>query len=122
MTVMKSDSSPLILKLAFYASFLAAELPSQLSELPSGRWRRQIDFLCVVSKKLGSDTWIPIQVSRTMQIPTRVTHVATFKMMAWSLVAISQVGLKNVHGFYATRALLGLLEGYVKSTIIQNVC
>ena len=32
-------------------------------------------------------------------------------MMSWSLVAISQVGLKNRVGFYTTRALLGLLEG-----------
>jgi hypothetical protein len=35
------------------------------------------------------------------------------QMMSWSVIALSQVGLKNVHGFYATRALLGLLEGYV---------
>ncbi|KAJ9096219.1 hypothetical protein QFC20_006463 [Naganishia adeliensis] len=49
------------------------------------------------------------------------THIVTFrKMMAWSLVAISQVGLKNVHGFYATRALLGLLEGHVESTMFQE--
>ncbi|KAJ9125072.1 hypothetical protein QFC22_000025 [Naganishia vaughanmartiniae] len=68
----------------FYACFLAAELPSQL-----------------ISKKLGSDVWIPIQ------------------MMSWSVVALSQVGLKNVHGFYATRALLGLLEGgFIADTIL----
>ncbi|KAJ9108708.1 hypothetical protein QFC21_000028 [Naganishia friedmannii] len=68
----------------FYACFLAAELPSQL-----------------ISKKLGSDVWIPIQ------------------MMSWSVIALSQVGLKNVHGFYATRALLGLLEGgFIADTIL----
>ncbi|GMF62473.1 unnamed protein product [[Candida] boidinii] len=60
----------------FYLCFLSAELPSQL-----------------VSKKLGADVWIPIQ------------------MMSWSIVALAQVGLKNKHGFYACRALLGLLEG-----------
>ncbi|OWB62574.1 hypothetical protein B5S29_g3508 [[Candida] boidinii] len=60
----------------FYLCFLSAELPSQL-----------------VSKKLGADVWIPIQ------------------MMGWSIVALAQVGLKNKHGFYACRALLGFLEG-----------
>lgn len=34
-------------------------------------------------------------------------------MMAWSAIAIGQCGLKNKAQFYATRALLGLWEGYV---------
>ncbi|OWB74317.1 hypothetical protein B5S31_g4106 [[Candida] boidinii] len=60
----------------FLLCFLSAELPSQL-----------------VSKRLGADVWIPIQ------------------MMCWSIVALAQVGLKDKHGFYACRALLGFLEG-----------
>ncbi|ODQ78820.1 hypothetical protein BABINDRAFT_172102 [Babjeviella inositovora NRRL Y-12698] len=47
----------------------------------------------LVSKRLGPDRWIP------------------FQMVAWSLVAISQVALKGKVGFYTTRFLLGLLEG-----------
>lgn len=60
----------------FLVTFLIAELPSQL-----------------VSKKLGPDIFIPIQ------------------MVAWSIVAISQAAMKNKTGFYITRALIGLLEG-----------
>lgn len=60
----------------FYLCFLCAELPSQM-----------------ISKKLGPDVWIPIQ------------------MVSWSLVAAMQCFLKEQHGFYVTRALLGLIEG-----------
>lgn len=60
----------------FYLCFLCAELPSQM-----------------LSKKLGPDVWIPIQ------------------MTLWSIVAICQCRLTGVTTFYATRALLGLLEG-----------
>ncbi|KAF6826848.1 phthalate transporter [Colletotrichum plurivorum] len=60
----------------FYLCFLCAELPSQ-----------------IISKKLGPDVWIPIQ------------------MVSWSTIAICQCLIKEEKGFYATRALLGLIEG-----------
>ncbi|KAK6337909.1 hypothetical protein TWF696_001387 [Orbilia brochopaga] len=60
----------------FLVSFLVAELPSQL-----------------VSKKLGPDNWIPIQ------------------MISWSIVASLQVFLSGKGSFFATRALIGLIEG-----------
>lgn len=59
----------------FLFSFLLAELPSQL-----------------VSKKIGPDRWIPIQIT------------------LWSVVAMSQCAMTGKKGFYATRSILGLLE------------
>ncbi|KAI1378359.1 MFS general substrate transporter [Hypoxylon crocopeplum] len=53
------------------------------AELPSG----------LISKKLGADVWIPTI------------------MVGWSVVAMSQAFLKNRAGFYAIKALLGLLMG-----------
>ena len=47
----------------------------------------------MISKKLGPDNWIPIQ------------------MISWSIVAIAQCRLNGQASFYATRALLGLIEG-----------
>ncbi|UOH80488.1 hypothetical protein LQV05_003142 [Cryptococcus neoformans] len=70
----------------FYCCFLFAELPSQM-----------------ISKKLGSDVWIPIQ------------------MMTWSVVAICQMAIKGKSSFYATRALLGLLEGGFVADTMRGV-
>ncbi|KAK6459991.1 putative allantoate permease [Scheffersomyces coipomensis] len=54
-----------------------------LAELPSQ----------IISKRLGPDIFIPIQ------------------MCAWSIVALSQGALKGKASFYATRALIGMIEG-----------
>ncbi|KLO81886.1 putative tartrate transporter [Fusarium fujikuroi] len=60
----------------FYLCFLSVEVPSQM-----------------ISKKLGPDVWIPIQ------------------MVTWSIIGICQGFVQDKQSFYATRALLGLIEG-----------
>lgn len=60
----------------FYLCFLSAEVPSQM-----------------ISKKLGPDVWIPIQ------------------MVTWSIIGICQGFITGEKTFYTTRALLGLVEG-----------
>ncbi|KAJ5306435.1 hypothetical protein N7508_005450 [Penicillium antarcticum] len=55
----------------------------------------------LLSKWFGPDRWIP------------------FQMLSWSLVAACQAFIKSKGGFYATRALLGLLEGgFIADTIL----
>lgn len=68
----------------FYVSFLFAEIPSQL-----------------ISKRLGPDRWIPIQ------------------MVSWSLVASLQAFLAGKGSFFACRCLLGLIEGgFIPDTVL----
>ncbi|KAJ5910138.1 hypothetical protein N7504_004781 [Penicillium tannophilum] len=68
----------------FLLCFLFAELPSQL-----------------ISKWVGPDRWIPIQ------------------MVSWSLIAACQAFVQNKSGYYACRAMLGLLEGgFIPDTIL----
>ncbi|KAI4154716.1 MAG: hypothetical protein LQ340_001491, partial [Diploschistes diacapsis] len=60
----------------FYVCFLVAELPSQL-----------------ISKKLGPDNWIPIQ------------------MICWSIIASCQSRIDSKGAFYLARGLMGVVEG-----------
>ena len=46
----------------------------------------------LILKKIGPDRWIPIQ------------------MVIWSVAAMSQCALTGKKSFFATRALLGMLE------------
>lgn len=54
----------------------------------------------LISKKVGSDVFVPIQ------------------LCAWSIVSLAQVGIKNRGGFFALRAMLGLIQG----SFIADVC
>lgn len=55
----------------------------------------------LLSKWLGPDRWIPVQ------------------MVTWSVIAACQAFIKNKSGFFATRALLGLIEGgFIPDTIL----
>lgn len=60
-----------------------SRLAFMAAELPSG----------IISKAIGPDLWLPIQ------------------MVLWSIVAASQAALSGKKSFYATRALIALLEG-----------
>ena len=68
----------------FFFAFLAAEIPSQL-----------------VSKRLGPDVWIPIQ------------------MVTWSLLASLQAFISGRWSFWITRALIGMCSGgFIPTTIL----
>lgn len=47
----------------------------------------------LISKKIGADVWIPTQ------------------LVLWSIVSITQSAIQGAKGFYATRALIGALQG-----------
>lgn len=47
----------------------------------------------LISKKVGPEVWIPTQ------------------LILWSVISMAQAGISEKNGFYATRALLGLLQG-----------
>lgn len=86
----------------FKVFFLVCEVPSQL-----------------VSKKLGPDVWIPIQVSVITRFFFSLRGYSyNLQMTGWSLVALSQFWLKDEAGFYITRALLGAWEG----GFIADIC
>lgn len=67
----------------FFLAFILAELPSQL-----------------VSKRLGPDTWLPMQ------------------MVAWSVIASLQSLLSGKWSFWITRALIGICEGGFIPTVV----
>ena len=76
----------------FTASFMCAELPSQLVS----KWfvHHGIDTRnMLMHGRLGPDRWIPMQ------------------MILWSIVAASQFKLSGRASFLTTRALLGILQG-----------
>ncbi|KAF2708578.1 MFS general substrate transporter [Pleomassaria siparia CBS 279.74] len=75
------------------------ELDMNTNEFNYGQTIFLASFLCaelpsgLVSKKLGADRWIPTII------------------VGWSIVSVSQVGLKSKTGYYIVRCLLGLLMG-----------
>jgi hypothetical protein len=76
----------------FTASFMCAELPSQLVS----KWlvdRNLVMRSILIIHRMGPDRWIPSQ------------------MMLWSIVAASQYRLSGRASFLTTRALLGILQG-----------
>jgi hypothetical protein len=91
----------------FYLCFLSAELPSQL-----------------ISKKLGPDNWIPIQmyVLFIERCLTRQELVSdTLNRTSWSLVASMQAFLSGRKSFFACRALLGLIEGGFIVCVLSSI-
>ncbi|CAE6435676.1 unnamed protein product [Rhizoctonia solani] len=78
---------------------LLKDLGMNTNDYNNGQMIFLLSFMCaelpsqLVSKRLGPDVWLPIQ------------------LVAWSIVAMLQCLLTSRGGFFATRCLLGLLEG-----------
>ncbi|CAE6531990.1 unnamed protein product [Rhizoctonia solani] len=78
---------------------LLKDLGLNTNDYNNGQMIFYLSFMCaelpsqLVSKRLGPDVWLPIQ------------------LVLWSIVAMSQCRLNSRASFFATRCLLGLLEG-----------
>ncbi|KAG8682775.1 hypothetical protein FRC08_014734 [Ceratobasidium sp. 394] len=78
---------------------LLKDLKLNTNDYNNGQMIFYLSFMCaelpsqLVSKRLGPDVWLPIQ------------------LVLWSIVAMSQCKLHSRASFFATRCLLGLLEG-----------
>lgn len=105
----------------FYLCFLFAELPSQMSESPrTRRARSQLKLLSLQEarqRRLDPHPGRSFCNSRSVVDVRKVSH--HLQMMSWSAVAIGQVGINGKSSFYATRAVLGLIEGgFIADTIL----
>ncbi|QRV97941.1 major facilitator superfamily transporter [Ceratobasidium sp. AG-Ba] len=75
------------------------DLKFNTNDYNNGQMIFLLSFMCaelpsqLVSKRLGPDVWLPIQ------------------LVLWSIVAMSQCKINSRGSFFATRCLLGLLEG-----------
>jgi hypothetical protein len=76
----------------FTASFMCAELPSQLVSKWFVDHVPKVEHM-LINDRMGPDRWIPSQ------------------MMLWSIVAASQFRLSGRASFLTCRALLGILQG-----------
>ncbi|KDN36999.1 hypothetical protein RSAG8_10452, partial [Rhizoctonia solani AG-8 WAC10335] len=78
---------------------LLDDLGLNTNDYNNGQMIFYLTFMCaelpsqLISKRLGPDVWLPIQ------------------LVLWSIVAMSQCRLNSRGSFFATRCLLGLLEG-----------
>ncbi|KAB5591823.1 MFS transporter [Ceratobasidium theobromae] len=78
---------------------LLKDLKLNTNDYNNGQLIFFLSFMCaelpsqLVSKRIGPDVWLPIQ------------------LVAWSIVAMSQCQLNGRSSFFATRCLLGILEG-----------
>ena len=77
----------------FYLCFLFAELPSQM-----------------IGKALGPDNWVPIQMVSRYACSFK-NQTTDMPQVIWSLIAAMQSQITGRSSFWATRALLGLIEG-----------